>query len=361
MGLLDFIFGKKPDMGGVNRAAEASSKTGADSLAWAKQIFAEQAPDRAAAAALDTRVANSQIAGMDFATQQARESADRNKTVFQPIEDKLAAGALNYDTPERRAAEAARAGADVERNAGMAMAEMRRDTLRRGGSLDDGGARGGAMDLALGTARARAGATDMATRNVEQQGYARMADAANMGRGLASSQATQQQIASNTGSAATAAAGAGLGATMAGNQGMQQGFGQAMQGYGQAGSLYGQAASLKTQMRGQDMNFLSDAFGSYMKSSSKKIKKNVKGTDEDAALDEVNALAVKDYDYDPAKGGPPGMGPQTGPMAEDVRATMGEEVAPGGKAIDMLQMGGKLMASMQALTKRIERIEKAVA
>jgi hypothetical protein len=40
---------------------------------------------------------------------------------------------------------------------------------------------------------------------------------------------------------------------------------------------------------------------------------------------------------------------------------MGGGVAPKGKVIDLVNMNGKLMAGMQALIKRVERIEKAVS
>lgn len=347
-----------PDTSGINQAAVQSSALSKEALDWAKTIYAQEAPARGEAAALDKRVAESQVAGMDFATMQARQDAERNKTVFQPIENKLAADAQTYDTPERRAEAAARAGADVESAAGMAVADMNRDLLRRGGSVDDGGARGGALDLALGKARMRAGASDSAVRNVEQQGYARRMDAAGLGRGIVSNQATQQQIATQAGGAGVQAANAGLAATQSGTPGMQAGFAQGLQGMGQAGNLYGQAANIQSQARGQDFGLLGSAFNSFMmKPSSKKIKKNVKPTSPDAALAEVNELDVADYDYDPADGGPAGMGPQTGPMAEQTHAVMGARVAPGGKGIDMMQMGGKILAGMQALTKRVDRLE----
>jgi hypothetical protein len=361
---LRIIKNKAPDTSGVNKAAVDSAATGAAALAWAKQIFEEQAPARAETAALDKRVAESQIAGMDFATAQARDDAQRRKTIFNPIEDSLAADAQAYDTPQRRAEEAARASADVESAAGMAVADMRRSTLRHGGSLEDGDSRGGALDLALGKARMRAGASDAAVRNVEQQGYARKMDVAGLGKGVVSSQATQQQIASQTGAGATGAAGAALNATMSGNGTMQAGYGQAMQGYGQAGNLYGQAAQIKNTARGQDLSFLSNVFGSFMSSSDKnKKKKTGKAANEEQALAQINATPVEEgWQYDPAKGGPDDGGmPHTGPMAQEVRATMGNKVAPGGKVIDMVSMNGKLMAGMKALTKRIERIEKAVA
>lgn len=362
---LSIIKNDAADTSGVNKAAKQSANTAQEALTWAKQVYAEGAPARDATAALDSKVANAQLEGMTFATEQAREAAARNKSTFQPIEDRIASEAMAYDTPARRAEAAARAGADVESMAGMAVQDMNRDLLRRGGSVDDGSARGGALDLALGKARARASASDSAVRNVEAQGQARMMDAAGLGRGVVGSQATQQQIASTTGNAAVGAAGAGLAAGQSGNQVMQAGFGQAMQGYGQAGSLYGQAAGLQNQARGQDLAFLGSMFGSYtnmlrpVASDENKKKRTGKKANPDEALAEINQLPVeKDWEYDPAKGGPDDGGvPHTGPMAQSVHATMGGGVAPGGTEIDLISMNGKLIAGMQALTRRVQKLE----
>lgn len=351
-----------PSTKGVNQAAVMSAQTAQDALNWAKQVYADEAPARQAAADLDRRVADAQIAGMDAATAQATRDAERRRTVFDPIEDRIASEAMNYDTPARRAEAAARASADVEAESGRAMSELRSNALRYGGNFDDGAARGGMVDLALGKARARAGAADSAVRSVEAQGHARRMDAAGIGRGVVSSQATQQQIATQSGNSAVGANMAGLNAIQSGHGVMQTGFGQAMQGYGQAGSLYGQAAQIRNQARGQDLNFMSSIFGSVM-SDKRKKKGTGKAANDDKALAEVNATPVHDgWKYDPAKGGPDDGGvPHTGPMAQDVHATMGETVAPGGKVIDLVDMNGKLMAGMQALTKRLERVEKKVA
>lgn len=353
-----------PDVSGMNRAAESSAALSKEALDWARQVYAQEAPDRRAAADLDRRVAASQVAGMDFATSQARQDAARNRTVFQPLEDRLVGDAQGYDTPQRRAEAVARAGADVESAAGMAVDDMNRDLLRRGGSVDDGGARGNTLDLALGKARMRAGASDNAVRNIEQQGYARRMDAAGLGRGVVSSQATQQQIASQTGGAAVGASNAGLAALQSGNSVMQTGFNQGMQGMGQAGNLYGQVAGIQSQTRGQNLQFLSSAMNTganlYMASDKNKKKGTGKVTQGADELAEINATPVHaDWQYDTKKGGPADGGMlHTGPMAQDVRATMGNKTAPGGKVVDLEQMGGKLMAGMQALTKRVERIEK---
>lgn len=352
-----------PDTGGINNAALLSANTGKDALDWFKGVYADQAPQRNAAAALDQQVGQQQLASMQFATDQAQKAATRNETVVQPMEDKIFADAQGYDTPERRAAAGAEAQASVEGNFGRAQEGVTREIMRRGGTMGDASSSALMQDAALEKAKAITGATAGATRNVEAQGHARMMDAAGLGHGVVGNQATQQQVATNAGTAATGAAGAGLAATMSGNSTMGQGFTTALQGYGQMGNLFGQAAGVQSQTRGQDLNFYSKAMESATKvygMSSKKLKKNTgKTADGGAALDQIDALDVKDgWQYDPAKGGPDDGGvPHTGPMAEDVQATMGNKMAPGGKMIDLVGMSGKLIASMQELSKRVKKLE----
>lgn len=350
-----------PDTSGINEQARASAEIAREALDWFKQEFANTAPDRAAATERQNKVSDAQLEGMQFANQQAREANERNRRVFQPVENRIASESLNYDTAGRRQQAAAEARAGVETAYGGAMEGMTRELGRRG--VMPGGNKSQALmqSAALDKARAITGATSAAEKNVEAQGYARMMDAAGLGRGVVSNQATQQQIATTTGNASAGTAGQALGSATSGAGLMQTGFGQGLQGMGQAGSLYGQAAGIDSASRGQDLNFLSNAFGSFMKASSKKVKKDIKPASPDAALAEINQLDAKHYNYDPAKGGPPGMGPQTGPMAEQTQQVMGDQVAPGGNVIDMRQMGGKLLLGMQALTQRIDQLERKAA
>jgi hypothetical protein len=218
------------------------------------------------------------------------------------------------------------------------------------------------QSAALDKARAITGATSTAEKNVEAQGYARMQDAAALGKGLVGNQATQQQIATSSGGASAGAAGAALGSATSGAGLMQTGFAQGLQGMGQAGQLYGQASQIENTTRGQDLNFLSNAFSMFKSDVNVKKKTGTPGNP-DQALAEITATPVDDgWEYDPAKGGPNDGGqPHTGPMAQDVNATMGEQAAPGGKAIDLVTMNGKLMLGMQALAKRVDQLEQRKA
>lgn len=352
-----------PDTSGINAAAVDTSKLGADQFAWFTKEYERTAPERAAVTARDNAVADAQIGGMNFATAEAKALAERNKTVFQPLEDKIVAGSQAYDTPERRAQAAAEASADVTASFDRAQQGATRALMRTGASPTGAVNAALVQDAALAKAKATAGATTMATRNVEQQGYARMQDAAALGKGIVGSQGTQQQIATQSGGAAVGAGAGALAATQTGANLMQTGFQGAIQAQGQAGQLYGQAAGVQSQARGQDMNLLGSAFGSFMKSDEKIKSGTGDVTDGQAELAQVNATPVeKDWTYDPAKGGPDDGGqPHTGPMAQQVRAKMGDAAAPGGEVIDMRVMGGKIMAATQALSRDVATLKKQVA
>lgn len=49
-----------------------------------------------------------------------------------------------------------------------------------------------------------------------------------------------------------------------------------------------------------------------------------------------------------------GKGKKIGPMAQDVQRELGDEVAPGGKKLDLVSMNGVLMSAVQELSQRVE-------
>ena len=362
-----------PDTSGINAAAVASAALAKEALDWYKTEYAKTQPQRDAAAATAEKVGAAQLEGMGFATQQAREMDTRNKTVFQPLEDKIVTGAQTYDTAGRRMQASNEAAADVEGAFGRAQDGLARDLARTGAAPGGGRSMSLMQDAALKKATAVAGATTGAVKNVEQQGYARMVDAAALGKGIVSNQATQQSIAQAGGSQATAAAAAGINAAMSGAGLMGSGFNTALQGQGQAGSLYGQAAKLNAQDSGL-MGALGGVAGQFAGSkagsagiasllgmSDEGVKSGTgKPADTGGMLKRIEATKIEaGWKYDPAKGGPDDGGqPHDGPMAQEVRRTMGEKAAPGGKAIDLLTMQATLMGGMQELTKRMKKLER---
>lgn len=366
-----------PNTDGMNRAAEASAEVSRQALEWYKAEYAKTQPQRDAAIATGQKVADAQLQGMQYATQQAKDMDARNKTVFQPLEDQIVKDASEYDTPGRRMQAANEATAGVEQAFGSAQDGLNRTLARSGVTPGSGRSLSLMQDAALAKATAVAGATTGAVKNVEQQGYARKMDAAALGKGLVGNQATQQTIAQSGGAQAVQASGAANGAATSGAGLMSAGFGTALQGQGQAGSLYGQAANLQAQAGDSGlMGALGGVAGMYagstagstaitkLFSSDKTKKKNTgKKADTGEALEQIEKTPVETgWQYDPAKGGVDDGGqPHDGPMAQTVRKTMGDSVAPGGTAIDMVSMNGKLMAGMQELAKKVKKLEGKVA
>ena len=362
----DSLFGSDGGGGGnVDQTAAASAKLGRDQFDWFKAEMERTQPQRDASVQTASDASKAQAAGMEFATQQARELAARNKTVFQPLEDGIVADAASYDTAGRRLEANNEAAAGVEQAFGSASDGLNRSLARSGVTPNSGRSMSLMQDMALKKATATAGATSTAVKNVEQQGYARKMDAVGLGKGIVGNQATQQQIAQSGGAQAVAASNAALASATSGAGLMKTGFDGAMTGLGQAGTLYGQSAKLSQQEDAATMQGVGQLAGMaamYMSDKTKKSGTGNKASTKKALKGIVSTPVKAGWKYDPAKGGPDDGGqPHDGPMAQDVRKHMGNKVAPGGKAIDVASMNGQLMAGMQELAKKVSKLEKKVA
>jgi hypothetical protein len=157
--------------------------------------------------------------------------------MFRPLEDAFVQEAQEYDTPERRAQERARATADVSTQ----FDAQRRNALQRleGYGVDPSQTRNAALDVGVRTAQAAAtaGAATQADRRVEDVGRALRSDAINLGRGALSNAAGFYGQAVGAGSAAQ---GNALNTTGAGAGAIQSSLGfsnAALSGYGQAGNM----------------------------------------------------------------------------------------------------------------------------
>lgn len=358
------ICGSAPNTDGINKAAVDNAAISKDALDWYKTIYGDQAPNRARAAETAQKVSDAQLRATDFATQQAQDLDAYNKTTFRPLEQKIVGDAQTYDTAGRRMQAAAGAQADIDQSFQATRDATDRDLARSGIAPGSGKALSLMQDAAVQQAAARAGAGTTAIRNVEQQGYARTMDAANLGRNIASNQATQQNIATTTGNSATGNAGAALAATTSGNGLMGQGFTTAINGNNSAGNLFGQAANIEQQQQNAAMQGLGQLGGAaILKFSDKNIKKGTgRMVNAAKALKQIEDTPVETgWSYDKSKGAPADLedGPKTGPMAQNVRKTMGEAAAPGGKQIDLVTMNGTMMAAIQALSKQVKTLQRS--
>lgn len=365
-GVVDMIFGDGPDTSGVNDAARKNADLSGEALAWAKQRYAEEAPARQSAIDIAMKTANQQL---DIAQQNAdisKDYYDYQKGTFRPLEQGVVKAAQEYDTPERRELKAGQAVAGVNTQIDNARAAMRERLASRGVDLGSGNVMAQEAAMAVQGGAAAASAANKAREDVELQGYARKMDAANLGRGLASSQATSAGVALNAGNSSVNNAQVPVAIGQQATQTVQSGIQQALGANASSGSLYGQAGQLDLAKRGQDMKFVSDAAESAAAAygaSDENIKDGTgKKMSPAKALGAILDTPVHEgWTYSPEKGGPDdGRQPHDGPMAQDVQRNMGGKVAPDGKVIDLVSMNGVLMAGIQGLAKEVAGLKKEV-
>lgn len=366
----------------MTAVGDEAAQLGRDQFDWYKAEYERTRPQREATAAQDQKIADAQYGGMQYAMQQARDFDARNKSVFQPLEDRIVSDALTFDEGARGQQLANEAGADVTQAFGSAQDQGRRSLTRMGINPASGAYQQAVVGQDANFALAKAGAMNRARTQARSEGTAKRMDAVGLGKGIVGNQATMQQIAQGGGNAAVGAGSAGVAVNQSGAPMMTQGFNSAMQGFGtmanlnRQGGIYQSIANGYSDQRNNAYGDMvgglfsmgksgMDAWGSLgnaLTGSSDKRKKKGTGkpADTEGALDELMAVQVEEgWEYDPAKGAPPGLAGKKhiGPMAQDVRQHMGEKAAPGGEVLDFVEINGKLMASMQEIAKRVERLE----
>lgn len=225
----------------IGVAAQMSAKTGADALEWAKQQYADTADQRALTEKLANDTAAQQIAQSDYNFGLSKEYADYNKNTYRPLEQSIVDDAVNYDTTANKERLAGQAGADVKTAVASAREAATRQLTGMGVNPNSGAFAAAQANGDIAAAATQAGAQTTARNTAESVGWAKKIDAAALGKGLASNQATSATVGLNAGSAAVGSSGAALGATNAGVGNVQAGFGLAQQGYNS------QASALNTQ------------------------------------------------------------------------------------------------------------------
>lgn len=360
-----------PDTSGMNAAAVQAQQISAETLAWYKQKDAEDKPMRDAMSQKALEVANQQLQSSQTQNALAADYDAYNKSTFRPLEQGIVADAASYDTPGKRQAAADSAMADTN----MAFAKSNDASARAmaANGINPGSARALSVMQGQGVdqATANAGAAFRARKGVETVGHAMKMDAASLGRGLASNQATSAQLALTAGNSAVGNAGVPLAASQASANQVGKGYGAALQGQQIAGNLYGQQAQIQGQNNDSGMwsalgQVGGQALSMYAKSD-KTLKKDIEPADPEQALKEVTKTPVSKWKYDAAKMAARGIaiepgdeGENIGPMAQHVNATMGEEAAPGGKEINLISMNGKSMLAIQALDKKINKLSHLI-
>jgi hypothetical protein len=194
-----------PDYTPLANASAESAKWANDlakeQFAWAKEQWTENKK-------VSDQFVDFAMGQMDRQAEWAASDRERYETIFQPLEEQLAADAESYASPERQAAEAGKAEADVAQQ----FEQARRTAQERLESygVDPTQTRSGAMDLQtrIAEAASQAAAGNTARERTEATGRALRSEAINVGKGYPA----------QVGASAAGAQNAGTGAVASGNQ-----------------------------------------------------------------------------------------------------------------------------------------------
>jgi hypothetical protein len=353
----------KPDPK-IGEAALMQAKTGEDWLNFAKDSFAVSNDRQADLDALTKQVSEQQLGVAQDQAAWARADRQRYEDTFKPVEDEYVQEATNYATPERQAAAAASAKADVANAAVASKQQAERNAAGLGISPTSGRYAGIERAGDLGTALGEANAANNARTAVQDKGLALKADVVNLGRGLPSQSAQAAALGLNAGSSAVGLNQSTNAQYLASTDIMGSGYKGAMAGYGGEASTLNQQYSNQIQawQAQQNVNaansqgfgqFLGTALG-FAFSSDKNVKRNKKKIKEGAGLDAVRKMPVEEWDYKPGAGD---GGRHVGPYAQDFKNATGRG---DGKSIAVQDAIGITMKAVQDLDSKVDKIAAAV-
>jgi hypothetical protein len=301
---------------------------------------------------------------LDTNTKLSNEYADYQRETFRPLEQQMVDEATNFNSEAETRRRQEQGTADVQQALASARGTDLRGKLRMGINPSD--AKFSSPAQAMQEASILANTLNTGRDKAETLGRALRSDAANLGRGLASQQATSAGVALNAGNSSVSNAGIPLAQAQSATAMGGQGFNTAIQGNNSAGQLYGQAAQLGSQQSGMwgALGGVAGQFagtekgaGALIALSDEDAKENIVPAGTQDALEAVKKTPVSKWKY---KDGMADGGIHVGPMAQDVQKTMGSSVAPNGKAIDMVSINGITMAAIQELSKKVDKLTNKV-
>ena len=150
-----------PDYSGMNAAAEANAAVSKEALDFYKQTYAEQAPQREAAAKIAMDVANQQLESSKQNTAISNDYWNYQKNTFRPLEEGIVADAQTYDTAARRESAASEAVADVGMQSEAARQAQTRQQQRMGVNPSSGKALALQSQMGMSEALGKAGAAQV--------------------------------------------------------------------------------------------------------------------------------------------------------------------------------------------------------
>lgn len=317
--------------------------------------------------ALTTRVTEQALATAEKNNAIADEQYAYYKDTFQPVEKQMVDEANNYDSAERKDAVAGQAAMEVGKQFAATRDANTRNMARMGINPNSGKFQASANSTAVQEALGKASASTKARTDAENMGIMLRKDAANFGRNMTGTAAQAYSTGLNAGNAA-------VGSNATANQTWASNNAIMTNGYSGAMSANNSAANILNSQYGNQLNAWAAENSASAASSggwgqmagmlgsaaitqwSDKTKKEDKApVDENAVLKAIRKTPVEQWKY---KDGVEDGGHHIGPYAQDVQKNLGEKAGPGGRMIDLVSLNGINMAAIQALDKKVQKLEK---
>jgi hypothetical protein len=232
-------------------AAAEQNALSREQFDWDRQIYErDTAPMQRRQQEMQERIANDALARAAKQDQLADEQKAYYDSTFKPIEQKVAADAVGYDSAENVNRRSGIAAANVNQQFSNARGQSARLAGRYGlGSTAFSGPAGAAERAqALGTA----GASTGAAFDTMDKGIQLRAGAANFGRNMTNTALSAFSGANNSSGVAGGAANSALTGTMSATAGMNNAYGSRMAGIGSSTGLLTSALNNSARFAGGD-------------------------------------------------------------------------------------------------------------
>ena len=358
-----------PDYSGIASAnaesAQLSKEAADNQLAFSKDQYEFLKPYVQKQLEIGQAVAAQQQADSAKASNRSDQQWGQYQTTFQPIEEKMAQEAMDYGSEADQERATGQAAADVSQQFQSQRAAAQRQLASMGVKPNSGTFMAQSRESDAAEAAARAAAMTGTRQAVKDKGVSLRAGAAAFGRNQTNTAGQQVGLSTGTGSAATQSAGAGVGSTLAAGNSINAGYGAQIDAANSAvranlglGGLMNSAYGNQAQMYGSQMAGMGQLVGmGATMLSSKGFKEDGEPVDSGDAVEAFKNLDVDSWKY---KDGIADGGRHVGPYAEDVQRELGDEVAPGGKQIDMISMSGAQTAAIKGLAEKLDEQDEAI-
>lgn len=351
----------------IGQAALENAQLGRDWLAFSRDQFDIGNERQKDTDALTRRVIEQQLATQDKNNANADAQYQFYKDIFQPVERQMVDEAVNYDSAERKDAMAGQAAMEVGKQFAASRDANARAMARMGVNPNSGKFQVSANATAVQEALGKAAASTKARTDAENMGMMLRKDAAAFGRNMTGTAAQQYGLGLNAGNSALSG-NAGANQQWAGNNAiMSQGYQVAMNGIGQSANILNQqyqnqlnAWQTEQQSNSASAGGLGSLIGtlggaSITKWSDKTKKEGKAPVDGNAILKAIRETPVESWKY---KDGVADGGRHIGPYAQDVQKNLGDQAGPDGRMIDLVSLNGINMAAIQALDKKVQKLEQ---